>query len=281
MAEFTATTAARAAPRAPSSALRWPSRCTRREKAHERQQRLRRRRRSSPDAPATSAIPSPRRTSSANTWPRGCRKWREAYSSSPRARSPRSTWCLARAAAGARVHDVVVAAPGSASSRKASPTSPADELPAVIVNMSSGRPRHGEHLTRPVGLLPGHAGRRPRRLPDHRARARRRSRRSPTSCRWPSTSPTDTGTPSMVLGDGMLGQMMEPVSFDAHRPGEASTSKDCALTGAEGRPSPHGALPALRREGRGGAQLEALQEIPSAWSRPRCASRRTLPMTRK
>jgi 2-oxoglutarate ferredoxin oxidoreductase subunit alpha len=40
----------------------------------------------------------------------------------------------------------------------------------------------------------------------------------------------------VVLGDGMLGQMMEPVAFDGISPGKEYV-KDYILTGAEGRPS--------------------------------------------
>ena len=42
--------------------------------------------------------------------------------------------------------------------------------------------------------------------------------------------------PVVVLGDGMLGQMMEPVAFGGIGPGKEYV-KDYLLTGAEGRPS--------------------------------------------
>jgi 2-oxoglutarate ferredoxin oxidoreductase subunit alpha len=42
--------------------------------------------------------------------------------------------------------------------------------------------------------------------------------------------------PVIVLGDGMLGQMMEPVSFDNIKP-KKDYPKDYILTGAKGRPS--------------------------------------------
>lgn len=42
--------------------------------------------------------------------------------------------------------------------------------------------------------------------------------------------------PVVVLGDGMLGQMMEPVEFD-HIKKPKETAKDYTLTGAKGRPS--------------------------------------------
>lgn len=42
--------------------------------------------------------------------------------------------------------------------------------------------------------------------------------------------------PVIILGDGMLGQMMEPVSFDDLKP-PAEYEKDYTLTGAKGRPA--------------------------------------------
>jgi 2-oxoglutarate/2-oxoacid ferredoxin oxidoreductase subunit alpha len=41
-------------------------------------------------------------------------------------------------------------------------------------------------------------------------------------------------TPVMILGDGMLGQMMEPLALTPH-PGKKAGEKDYALTGCEGR----------------------------------------------
>ena len=42
--------------------------------------------------------------------------------------------------------------------------------------------------------------------------------------------------PTVILGDGMLGQMMEPVDFDGIKPPE-EYKKDYTLTGAKGRPA--------------------------------------------
>jgi 2-oxoglutarate ferredoxin oxidoreductase subunit alpha len=42
--------------------------------------------------------------------------------------------------------------------------------------------------------------------------------------------------PVMILADGMLGQMMEPVTYDNYKPREVPP-KDYILTGAKGRPS--------------------------------------------
>lgn len=44
-------------------------------------------------------------------------------------------------------------------------------------------------------------------------------------------------TPSMILGDGMLGQMMEPVEMSAAKNARSAVSKPWALTGAAGRPA--------------------------------------------
>ena len=44
-------------------------------------------------------------------------------------------------------------------------------------------------------------------------------------------------TPVIILGDGMLGQMMEAVEFPAEVPLKKLPPKDWALTGAKGRPS--------------------------------------------
>lgn len=44
-------------------------------------------------------------------------------------------------------------------------------------------------------------------------------------------------TPVMILGDGMLGQMMEPVEIPKPRKGKKKPEKDYILTGAQGRPA--------------------------------------------
>jgi 2-oxoglutarate ferredoxin oxidoreductase subunit alpha len=44
-------------------------------------------------------------------------------------------------------------------------------------------------------------------------------------------------TPVIILGDGMLGQMMEPVEFKPEAPTKKLPYKDWTLTGAKGRPS--------------------------------------------
>ena len=47
---------------------------------------------------------------------------------------------------------------------------------------------------------------------------RRPRRRWPISPPWPSISPTDYRNPAIVLTDGYIGQMMEPVTFARRRP---------------------------------------------------------------
>lgn len=42
-------------------------------------------------------------------------------------------------------------------------------------------------------------------------------------------------TPVMILGDGMLGQMMEPLALESKQPGRRIPEKDYALTGCAGR----------------------------------------------
>ena len=67
----------------------------------------------------------------------------------------------------------------------------------VVLRDHAGRAaaRHLQHGARPAGLLPGDTRRRPRRLPPHRARARRTSARASSSRSSRSTSPTSGATP--------------------------------------------------------------------------------------
>ena len=95
-----------------------------------------------PAVPAILATPSPLRTSWASTWPRGSRRCRGAYSSSRRARSRRSTWCLARASR-APGRMTSSSSPGISLKQEGISYLAADELPAVIVNMSRGGPGMG------------------------------------------------------------------------------------------------------------------------------------------
>ena len=153
----------------------------------------------------------------------------------------------------------------------------ADELPAVIVNMVQGRPRHGQHLPGPVGLLPGHPRRRPRRLPDHRPRSLRRSRSLTDVMPLAFDLADKYRNPVMILGDGMLGQMMEPVDFDdLVRPPDYP--KDYMLTGAKDRPARkvHSLLfdTKLRKSTTGSCTGSS-----SSSSRTRCATRPISSMT--
>lgn len=111
----------------------------------------------------------------------------------------------------------------------------ADELPAVVVNMMRGGPGmgnispaqsdylqatrgggHGDYKT--IVLAPG-------------------SVQELTDIVPLAFDLADAyRNPVIILGDGMLGQMMEPVSFDNIKPAK-DYPKDYILTGAKGRPS--------------------------------------------
>ncbi len=112
----------------------------------------------------------------------------------------------------------------------------AQELPAVIVNMMRGGPGmgnispaqsdyfqatrgggHGDYRT--IVLAPASV----QELADMTARA---------------FDLADTyRTPVMILGDGMLGQMMEPVTFPSKKKERQLAHADYVLSGAAGRPS--------------------------------------------
>ena len=137
----------------------------------------------------------------------------------------------------------------------------ADELPAVIVNMSRGGPGMGNISPAQSDYLQatrggGHG--------DYRTIVLAPSSVQEIADLMPLAFDLADSyrNPVVVLGDGMLGQMMEPVSFDGISPGKGVRQ---GLSSHRSRRAafPHGALPSLRREGRGGAQLEALQEIPA------------------
>ena len=111
----------------------------------------------------------------------------------------------------------------------------ADELPAVVVNMMRGGPGmgnispaqsdymqatrgggHGDYKT--IVLAPGSVQELTEIVPLAFELA------------------DEYRNPVVILGDGMLGQMMEPVNFDDIKPPKAYL-KDYILTGAHGRPS--------------------------------------------
>jgi 2-oxoglutarate ferredoxin oxidoreductase subunit alpha len=111
----------------------------------------------------------------------------------------------------------------------------ADELPAVVVNMMRGGPGmgnispaqsdymqatrgggHGDYKT--IVLAPGSVQELTEIVPLAFELA------------------DEYRNPVVILGDGMLGQMMEPVNFDDIKPPKAYP-KDYILTGAHGRPS--------------------------------------------
>jgi 2-oxoglutarate ferredoxin oxidoreductase subunit alpha len=111
----------------------------------------------------------------------------------------------------------------------------ADELPAVIVNMSRGGPGMGNISPAQSDYLQatrggGHG--------DYRTIVLAPSSVQEIADLMPTAFDLadQYRNPVVVLGDGMLGQMMEPVSFDHIHEGKKYV-KDYILTGAEGRPS--------------------------------------------
>ena len=111
----------------------------------------------------------------------------------------------------------------------------ADELPAVIVNMSRGGPGMGNISPAQSDYLQatrggGHG--------DYRTIVLAPSTVQELADIMPLAFELADKyrNPLMVLGDGVLGQMMEPVSFD-HIKKAKEYPKDYLLTGAEGRPS--------------------------------------------
>ena len=70
----------------------------------------------------------------------------------------------------------------------------------VVLRDHAGRAsaRHLQHGPRPTGLLPGHAGRRSRRLPPYRSGAPGRRAKASSTCNSRSTSPT-SGAPGVDL----------------------------------------------------------------------------------
>jgi 2-oxoglutarate/2-oxoacid ferredoxin oxidoreductase subunit alpha len=111
----------------------------------------------------------------------------------------------------------------------------ADELPAVIVNMSRGGPGMGNISPAQSDYLQatrggGHG--------DYRTIVLAPSSVQEIADLMPVAFDLadQYRNPVVVLGDGMLGQMMEPVSFD-HIRQEKEYVKDYILTGAEGRPA--------------------------------------------
>ncbi len=111
----------------------------------------------------------------------------------------------------------------------------ADELPAVIVNMSRGGPGMGNISPAQSDYLQatrggGHG--------DYRTIVLAPSSVQEIADLMPVAFDLADRyrNPVVILGDGMLGQMMEPVSFDHIKAGKEYV-KDYILTGAEGRPS--------------------------------------------
>ncbi len=111
----------------------------------------------------------------------------------------------------------------------------ADELPAVIVNMSRGGPGMGNISPAQSDYLQatrggGHG--------DYRTIVLAPSSVQEIADLMPLAFDLadQYRNPVVVLGDGMIGQMMEPVTFDHISRGK-EYAKEYILTGAEGRPS--------------------------------------------
>jgi 2-oxoglutarate ferredoxin oxidoreductase subunit alpha len=111
----------------------------------------------------------------------------------------------------------------------------ADELPAVIVNMSRGGPGMGNISSAQSDYLQstrggGHG--------DYRTIVLAPSSVQEVADFVPLAFDLadEYRNPVLFLGDGMLGQMMEPVEFEQVPKGK-TYQKDYVLTGAEGRPS--------------------------------------------
>jgi len=111
----------------------------------------------------------------------------------------------------------------------------ADELPAVIVNMMRGGPGMGNISPSQSDYLQatrggGHG--------DYKTIVLAPSSVQELADLVPLAFDLadEYRNPVIILGDGMLGQMMEPVSFDNIKPNR-DYPKDYILTGAKGRPS--------------------------------------------
>jgi 2-oxoglutarate/2-oxoacid ferredoxin oxidoreductase subunit alpha len=111
----------------------------------------------------------------------------------------------------------------------------ADELPAVIVNMMRGGPGMGNISSSQSDYLQatrggGHG--------DYKTIVLAPSSVQEIADLAPLAFDLadEYRNPVIILGDGILGQMMEPVSFDNIKP-KKDYPKDYILTGAKGRPS--------------------------------------------
>ena len=111
------------------------------------------------------------------------------------------------------------------------------ELPAVIVNMMRGGPGLGNIASCAGRLLSGHQGRRPRRLQVDRFLAPAYGQEIADMTRAAFDMADKYRNPVMILGDGMMGQMMEPVVFPEPMDLASLPKKDWVLDGAAGRPS--------------------------------------------
>ena len=127
------------------------------------------------------------------------------------------------AGAGARAMTSPLPARASASSRRASATLPCAQLPCVVVNIVRGGPGLGSIQPAQGDYFQATQRRRPRRLP--RGGASRPSSVQEAvdlTQRRPLTLRISTAYPVMILGDGMIGQMMEPVEMPEYKPRPAA-----------------------------------------------------------
>ena len=88
------------------------------------------------------------------------------------------------------------------------------ELPCVIVDVMRGGPGLGNIAPEQSDYFRHGEGRRTRQLSQPGAGARRRCRKWSTSPCSPSNWPTATAIPRIVLTDGFVGQMMEPLDLE-------------------------------------------------------------------
>ena len=128
----------------------------------------------------------------------------------PRARSRPSTWSTAPSAAGARAM-TSSSSPGISLKGEGISYMAGADLPGVIVNVQRGGPGLGGIQPSPGRLLAGHPRARPRRLPRCWCSPPPPCRRWPTCVQQAFDVADQYRTPVMILADGMLGQMMEPV----------------------------------------------------------------------
>ena len=153
------------------------------------------------------------------------------------------------------------------------------ELPAVIVNVQRGGTGTRQHRTSPGRLFPGRQGRRTRRLPPDRT--------GPDSVQEMHDLTVLAfeladryRNPVMILTDGRLGQMMEPLCLHDGQPAHVPPETVGAdrREGPETEPDPF-SVPGGRRTGT--AQPQAPEEIRPDPQEAKSASRNVRPTIAK